>query len=69
MDRTDIIVRIQGKGQFKINSNILDKINEIDNSILTLIENYSRGASDHKTTQKDLEYKVTEMISFIISNG
>jgi archaellum component FlaC len=52
MDRTDIIVRISGKGQFKINSNILDKINEIDNSIVTLIENYSRGASDHKTIQK-----------------
>lgn len=69
MDRTDIIVRISGKGQFKINSDILDKINEIDNSIVTLIENYSRGASDHKTIQKDLEYKLTEMISLITSNG
>jgi archaellum component FlaC len=54
MSRTDIIVRISGKGQFKINSDILDKINEIDNSIVTLIENYSREARDHKTTQKDL---------------
>ena len=69
MDRTDIIVRISGKGQFKINSDILDKINEIDNSIVTLIENYSREARDHKTTQKDLEYKLTEMISLITSNG
>ena len=69
MDRTDIIVRISGKWQFKINSNILDKINESDNSIVTLIENYSRGASDHKTTQKDLQNKLTEMISLITSNG
>lgn len=45
------------------------KINEIDNSIVTLIENYSKGASDHKTTQKDLEHKLTEMISLITSNG
>ena len=39
MSRNDIIVRISGKGQFKINSEILDKINEIDNSIVDLIEN------------------------------
>ena len=47
----------------------MDKINEIDKSILTLIENYSRGASDDKTTQKDLQTKLTEMISLITSNG
>jgi len=34
-----------------------------------LIENYSSGASDHKTTQKDLQNKLTEMISLITSNG
>ena len=69
MSRNDIIVRISGKGQFKINSEILDKINKIDNSIVDLIENYSSGASDHKTTQKDLQNKLTEMISLITSNG
>jgi hypothetical protein len=69
MSRTDTILRISGKGQFKINSVILDKINEIDNSIVTLIENYSGGARDHKTTQKDLQEKLTEMISLIASNG
>jgi PspAA-like protein len=69
MDRTDIIVRISGIGQFKINSDVLDKINEIDNSIVTLIENYSREASDHQTTQKDLQTKLTKMISLITSNG
>lgn len=69
MSKNDIIVRISGKGQFKINSEILDKINKIDNSIVDLIENYSSGASDHKTTQKDLQNKLTEMISLITSNG
>ncbi|HKO41287.1 MAG TPA: hypothetical protein VJU85_08505 [Nitrososphaeraceae archaeon] len=55
MSRTDFIVRIIGKGQFKIIHKSY-KINEIDNSIFTLIENYSeeRRTSDHKTTQKDL---------------
>ena len=69
MSRNDIIVRISGKGQFKINSEILDKINKIDNSIVDLIEKYSSGASDYKTTQKDLQNKLTEMISLITSNG
>jgi archaellum component FlaC len=68
MSRNDIIVRISGKGQFKINSEILDKINKIDNSIVDLIENYSSGTSDHKTTQKDLQNKLTEMVSLITSN-
>lgn len=69
MNKNDIIVRISGKGQFKINSEILDKINKIDNSIVDLIENYSSGASDHKITQTDLHDKLTEMISLITSNG
>jgi archaellum component FlaC len=69
MSRTGIIVRISGKGQFKINSDILDKINEIDNSVVTLIENYSGGARDHKTTQKALQEKLTGMINLITSNG
>lgn len=62
-------MRISGKRQFKINSDILHKINEIDNSIVTLIENYPRGSSNHKTTQKDLQNKLTEMINLITSNG
>jgi PspAA-like protein len=33
------------------------------------LKNYSREASDHKTTQKDLQTKLTEMISLITSNG
>jgi len=58
----------------KDNSKIIHKsykINEIDNSILTLIENYSeeRRTSDHKTTQKELQTKLIEMISLITSNG
>jgi hypothetical protein len=40
------------------------QINEIDNSIVNFIENYSSVASDQKITQKDLQDKL-EMISLI----
>ena len=69
MSTNDVIIRISGQGQFKINSEILDKINEIDNSIVDLIENISLGSSDHKLTQKELQSKLTEMKNLIISKG
>ena len=69
MSTHHVIIRIAGQGQFKVNSEILDKINEIDNSIVDLIENVSLGSSDHKVTQKELQSKLTEMKNLITSNG
>ena len=69
MSTHHVIIRIAGQGQFKVNSEILDKINEIDNSIVDLIENVSLGSSDHKLTQKELQSKLTEMKNLITSNG
>ena len=69
MNTNDVIIRISGQGQFKVNSEILDKINEIDNSIVDLIENISLGSSDHKLTQKELQSKLTEMKNLITSKG
>ena len=69
MSTKDVIIRISGQGQFRVNSEIIDKINEIDNSIVDLIENISLGSSDHKLTQKELQSKLTEMKNLIISNG
>ena len=43
MSTNDRVIRISGHGQFKVNSEIIDKINEIDNSIVDLIENVSLG--------------------------
>ena len=34
-----------------------------------MIENYSSGASDQTITQKDLQYKLAEMIRLIKWNG
>ena len=69
MSSNDVIIRISGQGQFKVTSEILDKINKIDNSIVDLIENISLGSSDHKLTQKELQSKLTEMKNLITSKG
>ena len=69
MSTKDIIIRISGQGQFKVSSDILDKINEIDNSIVTLIENVSLGSSDRSLVQKELQSKLTEMRNLITSRG
>ena len=64
-----MIIRISGQGQFKVSSDILDKINEIDNSIVALIENVSLGSSDRSLVQKELQSKLTEMKNLITSKG
>ena len=69
MSTNDKVIRISGQGQFKVNSEIIDKINEIDDSIVDLIENVSLGSSDHKLTQKELQSKLTEMKNLITSKG
>ena len=69
MSTNNVIIRISGQGQFKVSTEILDKINEIDNSIVDLIENVSLGSSDHKLTQKELQSKLTEMNNLITSKG
>lgn len=69
MSTNDVIIRISGQGQFKVTSEILDKINKIDNSIVDLIENISLDSSDRKLTQKELQSKLTEMKNLITSNG
>ena len=69
MSTNSVVVRITGQGQFKVNSEILEKINEIDNSIVDLIKNNSSGSEDSKLKQQELQSKLTEMKNLIISNG
>lgn len=69
MGTNNVVIRISGQGQFKVNSEILEKINGIDNSIVNLVKNNSSGSGDSKLKQKELQFKLSEMKNLIISNG
>ena len=70
-DKHNLIVRVSGQGQFKVNGEILDRINDIDNSIVNLLENTDVGvdANSSKVKQKELNEKINEIISLIRTNG
>lgn len=69
MGTNSVVIRISGQGQFKVNSEILEKINGIDNSIVDLVKNNSSGSGHSKLKQKELQFKLSEMKNLIISNG
>jgi hypothetical protein len=70
-DKDNIIVRVSGQGQFKVNGEILDRINDIDNSIVNLLENtdVDVDSNSSKVKQKELNEKINEIISLIRTNG
>ena len=70
-DKDNLIVRVSGQGQFKVNEEILDRINDIDNSIVNLLENtdVDADANSTKVKQKELNEKINEIISLIRTNG
>ena len=64
-------MRVSGHGQFKVNREILDRINDIDNSIVNLLENTDTDVDVNsiKVKQKELNEKVNEIINLIRTNG
>jgi hypothetical protein len=70
-DKDNIIVRVSGQGQFKVNRETLDRINHIDNSIVSLFENIDTDVDDNsiKSNQKELKEKIIEIINLIKTNG
>jgi hypothetical protein len=70
-DKDNIIIRVSGQGQFKVNREILDRINDIDNSIVNLLENtdLDGDANNIKVKQKELNGKINEIINLIRTNG
>ena len=70
-DKDNIIVRVSGQGQFKIDRETLDRINDIDNSIVSLFENIDTDVDDNsiKSKQKELKEKIIEIINLIKTNG
>jgi hypothetical protein len=67
----NIIVRLSGQGQFKINKDLLNKVNDIDNSIVNLLENVVSNIenNDLKFKQKELKEKLNQIINLIKING
>ena len=57
VDKYNIIVRVSGQGQFKVNRGILDRINDIDNSIVNLFENTDTDVDDNSIKAKQKELK------------
>lgn len=71
LDKDNIIVRVSGQGQFKVSRKTLDRINDIDNSIVSLFENIDTDVDENsiKAKQKELKEKIIEIINLIKSNG
>jgi hypothetical protein len=57
------IVRIMGQGQFKINEDIVKRINEIDDTIVQILQNES------KSDDQNYRAKITEIVETITSEG
>lgn len=70
-DKDNIIVRVSGQGQFKVNRETLDRINDIDNSIVSLFENIDTDVDDNtiKAKQKELKENIIEIINLIKTKG
>jgi hypothetical protein len=68
-DSESVIVRVSGQGQFKVNKETMNKINEIDNEIVDLIENTnsgSGGGGKNKTQhEKEFRGKLEQLVKLI----
>lgn len=61
----EVIARIAGRGQFKINKETLNKINKIDDLIVGVVKN----DSDKKKQERELGEKLNEIIGLISAEG
>jgi hypothetical protein len=62
------IVRVAGHGQFKVNQSTMDKINEIDNEIVDML-NKDSSNSNGLTDESQFRNKMEEMVSLITREG
>ena len=72
-DGNTIIVRISGQGQYKIDRDIHNKIDEIDNSIVDIFENTGSATADQdinfKEGEKQLRDKLTQIVNIVTTKG
>lgn len=64
------IVRITGKGQFRVSSEIVNQVNTLDNEIVDLVKkNSSSDAEYHIDNEKKIHEKIEEMNDLVTSKG
>ena len=64
------IVRITGKGQFRVSSEIVNQVNTLDNEIVDLVKkNSSSDGEYHIDNEKKIHEKIEEMNDLVISKG
>ena len=68
-----IIVRISGQGQYKINRDTQDKIDEIDDSIVDIFEQSESTTvsqdANSKEGERELRDKLTRIVDIVTTNG
>jgi phage shock protein A len=63
------VIRISSKGQYEIDSDILQKINAIDDEIVSIMEDYSNNNIDHETAKDELKNNIEKITNIILSEG
>ena len=62
-ESSNTIVRIMGKGQYKVNEETVKKINDIDNAIVQILQNADRS------DDREFKTKIADLVQIIISKG
>lgn len=62
----ELIARVTGHGQFKLKKETLDKINQIDNVIVGIVE---KNDSDKRKQGRELGEKLKEIMGLINAEG
>lgn len=72
LNDNEVIVRISAHGQYKINKKILERINQIDNEIVNVLENTQTNEANNnnsRSKEEELSKKIQEIINLILSQG
>ena len=62
-ESSNTIVRIMGQGQYKVNEETVKNINDIDNTIVQILQNADRS------DDQEFKTKIADLVQIIISKG
>jgi PspAA-like protein len=65
------IVRVAGHGQFKVSKSTINKINDIDNQIVDILNKDTNNNDNNSkiADEKEFRRKMTEMVNLITTEG